>query len=291
MKNQTGLFAKGSPFCFAKERKIYITINEDFELTLFDRLEAIRTVLKDVDLSTVYVSYSGGKDSTVLSHLIDEALPGNNIPRVFSNTGIEFNDIVQFVKEQQKLDPRITIITPGKNIKQMLEEDGYPFKSKLHSEMLSRYQKHWDVNKLSTVRNYVESAKTYGRYSCPVSLLYQFSPDYKLKISQKCCSNLKKKPLKHYEKENGKKTAIIGTRAAESGVRQYQYEQHGCVFRDHKGNMSRFAPLSPCSDAFVDWYIQTRNISLCSLYSPPYRLNELDAKDARLALRLEPSWI
>ena len=45
-----------------------------------------------------YVSFSGGKDSTVLSALIDLALPGNHIPRVFINTGIEYREIVNFVK-------------------------------------------------------------------------------------------------------------------------------------------------------------------------------------------------
>ena len=75
---------------------------EDFELTLFDRVEMIRSVMQHIPDDLAYISYSGGKDSTVLSHLIDEALPGNRIKRVFCNTGMEHVSIVDYVKEQQK---------------------------------------------------------------------------------------------------------------------------------------------------------------------------------------------
>lgn len=116
-------------------------MSEDFELTLWDRLEMIRSVLQSVPYEIVYLSFSGGKDSTVLHHMLDEALPGNTIDRVYSDTGIEFNAVSSFVRELAAKDDRIKIIAPGKNIKQMLEEVGYPFKSKFHSEMVDRYQK------------------------------------------------------------------------------------------------------------------------------------------------------
>lgn len=114
-------------------------MSEDFELTLWDRLEMIRAVLQTVPYENIYLSFSGGKDSTVLHHMLDEALPGNTIERVFSNTGIEFNDVVDFVKGMAAEDSRIKIIRPNKNIKHMLDEVGYPFKSKLHSELVERY--------------------------------------------------------------------------------------------------------------------------------------------------------
>lgn len=52
-----------------------------------------------------YVSFSGGKDSTVLHHLIDEALPGNTIPRVYINTGIEYKKVVTFVERERERRP------------------------------------------------------------------------------------------------------------------------------------------------------------------------------------------
>lgn len=131
-------------------------MNEDFELTLFDRIEMIRSVMQYVPDERAYISYSGGKDSIVLYHMIDEALPHNKIDRVFCNTGIEFQAIVDFVKEQQKKDHRIHIITPKRNIKRMLAEDGYPFKSKLHSEYLERFQR--SGLKTKSVQKYISTA-------------------------------------------------------------------------------------------------------------------------------------
>ena len=62
-------------------------MQEDFELTVFDRLEVIRKTIKEIGEGNCYISFSSGKDSTMLSYLVDEALPGNNIPRVYINTG------------------------------------------------------------------------------------------------------------------------------------------------------------------------------------------------------------
>lgn len=48
----------------------------DYELTLFDRIEVIKTAYGKYDLEhNAYISFSGGKDSTVLHYLMDEAVP------------------------------------------------------------------------------------------------------------------------------------------------------------------------------------------------------------------------
>lgn len=63
----------------------------DNELLLFDRIETIKNTNIKYDLeNNAYLSFSGGKDSTVLHYLLDLALPNNKIPRVFINTGIEY---------------------------------------------------------------------------------------------------------------------------------------------------------------------------------------------------------
>lgn len=115
------------------------------ELLLQDRLGVIRSMNDKYDFEkNAYISFSGGKDSTVVHHLVDMALPGNRIPRVFANTGIEFNAIVSFVKGMAEKDDRIKIIAPSKPIKKTLEEVGYPFKSKQYSNWVKVYQKHAD---------------------------------------------------------------------------------------------------------------------------------------------------
>ena len=74
----------------------------DNEFILQDRLGVIRDTINKYGEENFYISFSGGKDSTVVHHLVDMALPGNKIPRVFSNTGIEFNAIVEFVRERER---------------------------------------------------------------------------------------------------------------------------------------------------------------------------------------------
>lgn len=92
------------------------------EFILADRIAKIKSVIEKYGEENFYISFSGGKDSTVLHHLIDEALPGNRIPRVYSNTGIEYKAIVKFVEELKAEDDRIIIIEPSVPIKKMLKE-------------------------------------------------------------------------------------------------------------------------------------------------------------------------
>jgi 3'-phosphoadenosine 5'-phosphosulfate sulfotransferase (PAPS reductase)/FAD synthetase len=112
----------------------------DNDLILWDRLEVIKTTIQKYGEENFYLSFSGGKDSTVVHHLLDMALPDNKIPRVFSNTGIEYKANVDFVKSQN--DDRFVIIPPTKNIPQTLNKVGYPFKSKLYSQHYETYRKH-----------------------------------------------------------------------------------------------------------------------------------------------------
>lgn len=87
------------------------------DFILYDRLEVIRKTINKYGEENFYISFSGGKDSTVLHYLIDEALPSNKIPRVFINTGIEYNYIREFVYSMKEKDERFIIINSGVNIK------------------------------------------------------------------------------------------------------------------------------------------------------------------------------
>lgn len=112
----------------------------DYEFMLEDRISKIRAINEQYDLEhNAYLSFSGGKDSTVLHYLLDIALPNNKIPRLYLNTGIEYQHIRKFVKSLAETDERIVMYNSGVNIKKMLETNGYPFKSKQHSHNWSIY--------------------------------------------------------------------------------------------------------------------------------------------------------
>lgn len=73
------------------------------EFLLADRIQKIQSMNELYDLeNNAYISFSGGKDSTVLHYLIDEALPNNKIPRVYLNTGIEYQMVVNFVERKRE---------------------------------------------------------------------------------------------------------------------------------------------------------------------------------------------
>lgn len=74
----------------------------DNEFLLMDRIQKIQQVMGKYGEDNFYMSFSGGKDSCVMSALFDEALPGNKIPRVYANTGIELNMMVEFVKRERE---------------------------------------------------------------------------------------------------------------------------------------------------------------------------------------------
>lgn len=255
----------------------------DNEILLVDRLDVIRKVNDIYDLETnAYISFSGGKDSTILHYLIDMALPNNRIPRVFINTGIEYNDIVSFVKELASKDDRFVILKPSQAIKPMLEKYGYPFKSKEHSLYVNMYQIKGELSK--TYQRYIKPSEKRLSFGCPNILKYQFSKDFKLKVSNKCCYKLKKEPAKKWAKDNNKTIILTGMRKDEGGSRA---NIKGCILTDNKGNLKKFHPLLVVDDEWEEWFIEKHNIKLCKLYYEPFNFKRCGCKGCPYSLDLQ----
>lgn len=236
---------------------------------LFDRLEVIKTTIKKYGEDNFYLSFSGGKDSTILHHLLDEALPNNRIPRVYIDTGIEYLAIREFVMSLAKNDDRFVIIKPTRPIKQTLEKYGYPFKSKEHSVKLSQFQK----GEISpNIRKYMRFGE---HFACPKSLAYQFTKDFALKVSDRCCYKMKKEPVHKWEKENHKSIAITGMRREEGGQRA---NIKGCIITDKSGKVKKFHPLLVVTDEWEEWYRERERVQLAPLYYPPFNFKRSGCK-------------
>lgn len=250
---------------------------EEYQFILFDRVEKIKQINEQYDLeNNAYISFSGGKDSTVLHYLIDIALPKNKIPRLFLNTGIEYKYIREFVQELAKNDNRIIVYNSGVNIKQMLDKEGYPFKSKEHSLKISEYKKG------SRAKNIVDY-RYKENFGCPKILQYQYNDSFKLHISNKCCNKLKKEPAKKWAKENNKTIILTGMRKEEGGQRI----SRGCVVTDKNKNLIKFHPLLVVSEEWENEFIKRNNINLCKLYYPPFNFKRTGCKGCPFALGLQ----
>lgn len=104
----------------------------------------IREWVQEFGTEGVYVSFSGGKDSTVLLHLVREEFP--DVPAVFCDTGLEYPEIREFVKTWDN----VVWAKPEMSFKKVIKTYGYPFISKELSAIIGgaestrNTQKRWD---------------------------------------------------------------------------------------------------------------------------------------------------
>jgi 3'-phosphoadenosine 5'-phosphosulfate sulfotransferase (PAPS reductase)/FAD synthetase len=208
----------------------------------------------------VHVSFSGGKDSTVLKHIVDQM--GYDIPSVFVNTGLEFLEIQTLVREikagkYECFNSNVEIIRPKIPFREVLIKHGYPLISKRVADYIKTARKNpcsmrakWITGEEKT--KFVASGKWAPLIECGFF------------VSAQCCAELKHKPISKYEKETGRKAAIIGTTAVESLSRENAWLKNGCNAFNAKVPTSQ--PLSFWTDQDILKYIKSNNIPIASVY-------------------------
>jgi hypothetical protein len=77
----------------------------------------------------VCISFSGGKDSTVLTHLVHEIYP--EVPLVFSNTGLEYPEIQAFARKMGA-----EFLRPKMSFSEVISKYGYPIIGKEVAEAI-----------------------------------------------------------------------------------------------------------------------------------------------------------
>lgn len=204
-----------------------------------------------------YVSFSGGKDSTVLLDLIRRFLKPD-MKAVFCNTGNEFPEIVKFVRRTEN----VTVIRPEMTVRQVLEKYGFPLISK-EQALYIRQAKTTKSTKLLALRlngTAPKNRKIFGK----ISERWKYLIKAPFMLSEKCCECLKKRPFRKYEKETGE-LPVLGMMANESDLRQHQYiKRGGC--NAFEGKRPTSYPLSIWTDADIWACIKEFKIPYCEIY-------------------------
>lgn len=209
----------------------------------------------------VYISFSGGKDSTVLLHLVRSIYP--KVPAVFVDTGLEYPEIREFVKSIDN----VIWLKPEMNFRRVLEKYGYPVISKENALKIRQAQ---TLDKKS--HSYIlrmEGIKSNGDISkigkIPEKWKYLVESD--IPISEKCCDVIKKKPIHKFEKESELK-GFIGTMASDSRIRKISYNRTGC--NSFLQGKEKSQPLGFWLEEDIWDYIKEFNIPYSKIYDMGY---------------------
>ena len=222
-----------------------------------------------------YLSFSGGKDSTIVLALIKlceelKTIPKNAIPAVYCDTKIELGATIDFVKwVHDNWYGNVQIIQTEKLFSQVLKESGKPFRSKFKSSNIWYYQ-----NKPTTKTAkylYIDSICKSKRGRLSNKDFHILHSDFNIKISDVCCNEMKKKPFKKYAMDNKIEGYFLGIRGAEGGKRAFHYERaiiggkSPCTYV--KGNLTIKYPIIDWSDEMCDSFIKKYDVPLSKAYT------------------------
>ena len=213
----------------------------------------------------VYVGFSGGKDSTVVADLCAQVckMYGYALYLLFVNTGLEYPEIQQFVKqfadwlrEKYKINVVLDIVRPEMRFDEVIKKYGYPVVSKSVSHAVRIAKRNPNGKVMKNLFN-PENKGLFGCYR------WKFLIDSNIPTSEECCNVMKKAPAKKYAKTTGRKP-ILGTMAEESRLRYSEWLKNGCNAFEGKNPSSK--PISFWTSQDILHYLAKYDVPYCSVY-------------------------
>ena len=214
-------------------------------------------------MNAVYVSFSGGKDSSVLADLCAFwcSLIGATLYLVFVNTGLEYpeiqkhvKDFAEYLRNKYKIEVVLDILRPQMRFDEVIKTYGYPMISKEVAKCVSS-AKRLDSKYGQVCRDRLEG--THKQKSGELSLFncakYKPLLDVDFDLSHRCCDVMKKTPSHDYAKRTGRKP-ITAQMADESRLREQQWVKYGCNGFDMSSPVSN--PMSFWTEQDVLQYIK-----------------------------------
>ena len=205
----------------------------------------------------VYVSFSGGKDSTVLLDIARSIYP--EVPAVFVDTGLEFPEIRDFVKTVDN----VIWLKPKMTFKQVLEKYGYHVISKENAQKIheARTTKSAKLlhKRLHGDSNPYKSGKIPNKWQSLIKAPF--------KVSHRCCHYLKIEPIHRYERSSGLHS-YVGLMADDSHARRQKYMMNGCnIF---EGSKPQSMPMAFWLEDDIWAYIKKNEINYSKIYNMGY---------------------
>lgn len=223
-----------------------------------------------------YVSFSGGKDSTVLTYIAAKYLasfrtPPHPLHLLFCDTGLEYPEIRQFAMSfpefLQKRFPSVTVDfqreRPKRQFFDVIRQYGYPIVSKDVAVKVYDAKRNPNGVCSQVLQGKYGKKKNSSFYTYGVQSPWLFLVSSPFLVSHLCCKHTKKEPSYTFERRT-RLAPIIATMAEESALRATTWMKTGCNAFDGKRPQSK--PMSFWLNQDVLHYIEQENIPICSVY-------------------------
>jgi 3'-phosphoadenosine 5'-phosphosulfate sulfotransferase (PAPS reductase)/FAD synthetase len=239
----------------------WLTLYKQEKVPLDKKIESANAIIKNAleTSKNPSISWSGGKDSTVILHMVRQFLP--DIPTIFVDIDCLFPETREYVYEiRDKWKLNLHVVKSDEyTFDSLTKKYGYPIFGK-------------------NIANNVERARRTNNLRKQLTPFELFLVKNNANISTKCSQFLLEKPCKKKELELYCDLKFIGLRALESRSRVRLWADYGDLYqvKDYFGKnkpILKCNPISVWTESNIWDYFYNNNIPICKIYNMGYQRN------------------